>query len=75
MEKLISILNEIVPDVDYAACDNLISGRVLDSFDIVSLVAELYEAFDIRIPAQELTAENLDSAERIYALIMRLQEK
>ncbi|MCL2671577.1 MAG: acyl carrier protein [Clostridiales bacterium] len=75
MEQLIAILNEIVPDLDYTRCDTLVSGRYLDSFDIVTLVADIYEAFGVRVPAQYLTPENFDSAARIWALLCRLQAK
>jgi len=75
MDKLIAILNEIVPDLDYASCDTLVSGRYLDSFDIVTLVAEIYEAYGARIPAQYLTPEHFDSAARIWALLCWLQTK
>ena len=41
MERLIEILEEIQPEVDYATCTNLIDGHYLDSLSIISLVAEL----------------------------------
>ena len=47
-EKVIEILGDINPDIDYSAETSLIDGGLLDSFDIVSLVGELNDAFDIR---------------------------
>ena len=49
MERLIEILEDIHPDVDYATCTNLIDGHILDSLSIISLVAELEDEFDITI--------------------------
>lgn len=43
MKRLIEILEEIQPEVDYATCTDLIDGRHLDSLSVLALVAELEE--------------------------------
>ena len=53
MEKLIEILEELNPGVDYANVENLIDGRYLDSLTILSLVSEIEEEFDVEIPTVE----------------------
>lgn len=73
MEKLIRILSELNPDVDYEAEEALIDSGILDSFDIVTLVAEIDDAFGVEIPVEALTPENFNSAKRLYALIRRLK--
>lgn len=75
MEQLLEILNELHPDVDFETADDLIDGKILDSFDIVTLVAEIDSEFDVAIPAEELIPENFNSAEALYELIMRLSEE
>ena len=75
MEKLIEILEDIQPDIDYAACENLIDGHYLDSLSIISLIAELEDAYDITIPAVEIIPDNFNSAKRIMAMIERLKEE
>lgn len=72
MDKLMKILWEINPDIDFETEDALIDGGMLDSFDIVTLVAEIDDAFGIEIPAEALIPENFNSAEAIFALIQRL---
>lgn len=72
MDKLFSILSELHPDVDFATATGLIDNGVLDSFDIVTLVAEIDDAFDVAITADELIPENFNSARALYALIERL---
>lgn len=72
MDKLISILSELHPDVDFTAATGLIDNGVLDSFDIVTLVAEIDDAFDVAITADELVPENFNSAQALFALIERL---
>lgn len=74
MEDLIEILNELHPEVDYETCTTLIDDKILDSFDIVSIITEVTEAFDVQIPASEIVPENFNSAEALWELIRRLQE-
>jgi len=69
MEKLIKLLSEIRPDVDFTAETKLVSDSILDSFDIVSIVSEINDTFDVSIGVTDLLPENFDSAEAIYSLI------
>ena len=73
MDKLMEILSELNPDVDFETEDALIDGGVLDSFGLVTLVAEIDDAFGIEIPAEALVPENFNSAKAIFALIRQLQ--
>lgn len=75
MEKLIEILEELQPEVDYNTVENLIDGRYLDSLTILSLVSELEDAFDIEIPTVEIIPDNFNSAKKIWALIEKLKEE
>lgn len=75
MEKLLEILNDIRPDIEFESETNLIDSGLLDSFDIVSIISELNDAFDIHIKVKDLSPENFNSVERMMNLITRLQEK
>ena len=75
MEKLIAILEDLNPGVDYATCEDLIDGHRLDSLLIISLIAELEDAFDVTIPAVEIVPDNFNSVKRMMAMIERLQEE
>lgn len=74
MDKLIHILTELNPDIDYETEESLIDGGILDSFDIVTLVAEIDDTLGVEIPAEALIPENFNSAKALYALIQRLEE-
>ncbi|MCQ2515559.1 MAG: acyl carrier protein [Saccharofermentans sp.] len=74
MEDLIEILKDLHADVDYDTCETLIDDKILDSFDIVSIVSEVDDKFDVAIPAKELIPENFNSAKALWALIERLME-
>lgn len=73
MEQLMHILTELRPDVDFTADQKLIDDGVLDSFDIVSLVSELSEAFDVEINVDDLLPENFNTPQAMFALVERLR--
>lgn len=73
MDELLNILKEAKPDVDFASEKNLVDGSILDSFDIVQLVMQLNDAFDIEIGAEDITPDNFNSAESMWNMIQRLQ--
>ena len=75
MDELLNILQELHPDIDFETCDTLIDDQILDSIDIVSLVAEISDAFDVAIPAEELVPENFNSAKALYELIEKLLDE
>lgn len=74
MDELMDILIEINPDIDYETENRLIDGKVLDSFSIVSLVAEISDAFDIEISPKYLVPENFNSAKAMWNMICKIQE-
>jgi acyl carrier protein len=75
MDELYEILEELQPEVDFHTADNLIDGHLLPSLSIISLIAELEDAFDITIPAVEIVPANFNSADAIWKLVQRLQEE
>ena len=74
-EELMEILTELRPDVEFEAETKQIDDGVLDSFDIVSLVGELNDAFDIEINVEHLMPENFNNVEAMLQLITSLQEE
>jgi acyl carrier protein len=75
MERLIEILEELQPDVDFNTTENLVDGRYLDSLTILSLIAEIEEEFDVEIPTVEIIPSNFNSAKKIWALIEKLRDE
>ena len=75
METLYEILEDLQPDVDFETETNLIDDHILSSLSILSLIAELEDAFDITIPAVEIVPTNFNSANAMWAMILRLQEE
>ena len=72
MEKLIEIMQELHPDIDYETYEGLVDDGILDSLDIVTLITDINDAFDVSIPAEEILPENFNSAKALWELIERL---
>lgn len=74
-EALMEILEDMHPEVDFANETALIDDKILDSFDIVSLVTEIGDEFDVDVTAADLIPENFNSVEAMVTLIDRLIEE
>lgn len=74
-EKVMEILMDIRPDVDFDNETSLITKGILESFDIMSIVDELGDEFGITIRPKDLITENFDSAAAIVNLVATLLEE
>ena len=74
-EQIIEILEDIQPEADYETCQTLIDDHILTSLDVLSLVAELEDEFDVTIPTVEIFPSNFNSVDAIAAMVERLQEE
>jgi len=75
MEELKELLEGIRPDIDFETEDKLIDNGILDSIDILSIITEVNDAFDVEINVQFLLPENFNSMAAIYDLIQKLSEE
>ena len=73
MEKLLGVLEEIRPDVDFRNKEKLVSGGYIDSFDIVSIINTVEEEYRIDIPVESMLPENFESARALMMLIDSLK--
>ncbi len=73
-EKLLKLLTEMRPDVDFKEETALVSGKVLDSIDIVALIGMIDEEFDIKIKPAHMKPENFDSLDAMVDLLEKLEE-
>ncbi len=72
-EKVMAILKDCCPQVDFENETALIDDGILESFDIVTIVSELMYAFDVQISVEDLLPENFNSADDIVKLVESLQ--
>lgn len=75
MEELLEILRNLHADVDFETEEHLIDNMILDSFDIVTLIAEINDVFDVTISAGNIKPENFNSAKALYKLIQKLEDE
>lgn len=75
MDTLLEILNEIDDSVNWKKEQRLIDDHILDSFGVISLVAELEDAFSIEVEASEMVPENFNSVDALWKMVQRLQEE
>ena len=75
MNEILDILEGLDLDVDFDTCETLIDDGILASLDIVTIIAELSEEFDIIIPARDIVPENFNSTEAMYAMVRRLMDE
>lgn len=73
MNELLEILNELRPDIDFSKENQLVSGGIFDSFDIIALTEEISDTFGVVIKPKQLTAENFDSIDAMMKLIESLK--
>ncbi len=74
MEKIIAMLEELKSGVDFANETQLVTGKILDSIDITSLISSLEEEFDIEIGMEYMENSNFDSVEAIWNMVQELQD-
>lgn len=75
MTELLEILENLHPEVDFDTCTTLIDDKILDSFDIITIISEINEEFDVVIPAEEIIPENFNSAQALYDLVKKLEDE
>lgn len=70
-KKILELLTEIRPEFDFAESNSFIEEGMLDSFDIVALVAALDEEYKISIVGMDIIPENFSSLETIHQLLKK----
>ena len=75
MEELLEILKNIRPNVDFEHCEDLINSGTLDSMDMVMIMTQIMQKFDLSIPSEEMVPENFNSAKAMYRLIQKLEDE
>lgn len=75
MDRLIEILSELKPDVNFTKDTRLVDDKIFDSLGMISLVAELSDEYDIEISPMDIVPENFETVETLYEMIERLADE
>jgi acyl carrier protein len=71
MNEVLELLKEIRPESDFAQSKDFLNDGLLDSFDVVTLVAALDNKYNISIEGIEIIPENFSNIEQISALLIK----
>ena len=70
-EKVLEILQDIRPEVDFNDSEDFIEDGYLDSFDMVALVSNLDKTFGISILGEDIIPENFANIEAIENIVKK----
>jgi D-alanine--poly(phosphoribitol) ligase subunit 2 len=74
LEQVIEMLDQIKDDVDFSTAVNLVDDRILDSFDILSIIGAIDDEFDVSVPAKDIVPQNFNTAQGIYQMVLDLAQ-
>jgi len=69
MEELISILKQVKPGVDFEKETALWDDGILDSLDVITIISEISDAYDITVSSERIISQNFNSAKAMKAMI------
>ena len=73
MDKLLEILTGVKDSVDYENESALWDDGLIDSLDLMEIISELEDAYDIEIGMDDIIPENFNTAAAMLALVEKLQ--
>ena len=74
-DKIREILVDIRPEYDFLEDKDFIEAGMLDSFDVLTLVTDLEEKFNIKIDGGDILPENFSSINAIKDLLIKSGDK
>ncbi len=75
MEQLVKMLKEKHPTIDFEAEKKLVTDGILDSMEVVSIISEIEELFDISVTMEYIQTEYFESVEKMWEMIEELSEQ
>lgn len=68
-EKIYDLLQEIRPEIDFTESSDYISDGLLDSYDILELISNLMDTYQIEIDPLDIIPENFQNIDTIWQLV------
>lgn len=74
-EKILDLLSEVFPEIDFTSSEELVDEGILDSLTISGIIMALSTGFGITVPYEEIVEENFNSIKSMAAMVERLQNQ
>lgn len=74
-EQINEILKEVKPTKDLSSIQDIIEGGYLDSFELMSLISNLSETFEIEIDVDDIVPENFNSVEAMAEMVEKIKNR
>lgn len=74
-EKVLEILEDLIPDEEFEGRTGLVEDRILSSFSILNLISEIYDELDVEIPVEDVVPENFDSLDAIVEMVEKYRQE
>ena len=74
-EKILEILQDLRPELDFTESNDFIGDGYLDSFDMIGLVSALDKEFGISILGEDIIPENFANLESIINVVNKYISK
>ena len=72
-EQVANILKEVMPAKNLEGITDIVEGGYLDSFELMALIANLSETFNVEITFEEIIPENFNSIDAIASMVEKLK--
>ena len=74
MEQLLELLKEVKSDIDFEKETDLVDEGLLDSLEIVTIIASIEEKFGIEINPDDVDHDNFQSAKTMWKMIQTIKK-
>lgn len=74
MELLLELLKEVKSDIDFEKETDLVDEGLLDSLEIVTIIASIEEKFGVEIDPDDIDPDNFQSAEAMWEMIQKIKK-
>ena len=72
-EKILEILQDLRPELDFTESNDFIEDGYLDSFDMIVLISQLDKNYGISILGEDIIPENFSNIENIINIVKKYQ--
>ncbi len=73
-DQILEILTAVCPDVDFEMETSLIDDEIIDSLNLITIISEFVDQFDIELNVNDLLPEHFNSLDAMVNLVTERME-